>query len=319
MPSRCGSWTRKGDAIFRFLKTAGWRDDAKVVKITASCLLVCTAMAAVASAGQQKIAFLGSKDRNTMWIANLDGTKARRFPSNWSGPEVSPDGTWLAFTIVSETPETHLAATNLVTRKTTFFKDVPGRNCGGPVWSHHGDQISFGASAGGIWDLTIMKSDGTDVHSSRALGGHSSTLYSYCWGPDDASFIVQDMYYLYQFSHDGKLIKEWDIKKLTGSATMTSSSRLDLSPDARRLVFDAGFGPTESIYVLDLEKETAKPIPIAKGFFASQPQWLNDDELVCKVASEDNTKIGIYRLKTDGAGQTLVMKNAWWPSVSRLP
>ncbi len=254
-----------------------------------------------------------------MWIANLDGTKARRFPSNWSGPEVSPDGTWLAFTIVSETPETHIAATNLVTGKTTIFKDVPGRNCSGPVWSHHGDQISFSASAGGIRDLMIMKSDGADVRSSRAFRGHSSTLYSYCWGPDDASFFSQDMSYLYQFSLNGKLMKEWDIRKMTGGATMTSSSRLDLSPDTRRLVFDTANGTAYTTYVLDLEKDTAKPVPIAKGFFASQPQWLNDEELVCKVASEDNNKIGIYRLKTDGSGQTLVMKNAWWPSVSRVP
>jgi Tol biopolymer transport system component len=100
---------------------------------------------------------------------------------------------------------------------------------------------------------------------------------------------------------------------------MTSSSRLDLSPDTRRLVFDTANGTAYTTYVLDLEKDTAKPVPIAKGFFASQPQWLNDEELVCKVASEDNNKIGIYRLKTDGSGQTLVMKNAWWPSVSRVP
>jgi TolB protein len=276
-------------------------------------------MATFASAGQQKIAFLGTKDKNAMWIANLDGTKARRFPSNWSGPEVSPDGTGLAFTIVSETPETHIAATNLVTGKTTIFKDVPNRNCSGPVWSHHGDQISFSASAGGIRDLMIMKSDGTDVRSSKAFWGHGSTLYSYCWGPDDASFFSQDMSYLYQFSLNGKQMKEWDIRKLTGGATLTSSSRLDLSPDTRRLVFDTANGTAYTTYVLDLEKETAKPVPIAKGFFASQPQWLNDEELVCKIASEDNTQIGLYRLKTDGSGQTLVMKNAWWPSVSRVP
>lgn len=274
-------------------------------------------MAPVASAEQQKIAFLRSED-NEMWIANLDGTKARRFPSDWSDPSVSPDGTRLAFNIVSKTPERHIAVTDLVTGKTTIFKDIPDRNCSGLVWSHHGDQLSFSAFAGGVWDLMIMKSDGTDVRSSRAFRGRSS-IYSYCWGPDDASFFGQDMSSLYQFSLDGKLIKEWDIKKLTGGASMTSSSRLDLSPDSRRLVFDINNGRSDAVYVLDLEKATAKAVPIANGYFAGQPQWLNDDELICKVASEDNTKIGIYRLKTDGAGQTLVMKKAWWPSVSRLP
>jgi TolB protein len=287
-----------------------------VKKVTLS--FIALGCVTVALAGQQRIAFLGSEDKNTMWIANLDGTKARRFPRNWSGPSVSPDGTWLAFTIVSETPESHIAATNLVTGKTTFFKDIPDRNSSGPVWSHHGDQLSFNASGEGDWDLMIMKSDGTDVRSSRAFWGRHPT-YSYCWGPDDASFFGQDMYHLYQVSPDGKLIKEWDIKKLTGGATMTSASRLDLSPDARRLVFDTNNGRSEAIYVLDLETGTAKPVPVASGYFAGQPQWLNDDELVCKIASEDNTKIGIYRLKTDGSGQTLVIKKAWSPSVSRVP
>jgi TolB protein len=289
------------------------------VKATVPCLLVCTAFAALASAGQQKIAFLRSDD-NAIWIANLDGTNARPFPARGSNPAVSPDGTQLAFnTVNAKTAERHIAVASLATGKTTIFKDIPNEKCYGPIWSHHGDQLAFNAFGGSDWNLAIVKSNGTDFRSAKTLRGRSPAYYSFCWGADDASFFCQDTSYLYHFSLDGRLIKEWEIKKLTGGASMSSASRLDLSPDTRRLVFDIDEGAANGLCVLDLEKETARLVPVATGYFASQPQWLNDDELLCKLASADNNKIALYRLKTDGSGQTLVMKKAWLPSVSHLP
>jgi TolB protein len=251
-----------------------------------------------------------------MWIANLDGTSTRPLPNHGSNPAISPDGTQLAFNTVSNTPERHIAVANLVTGKTAIFKNIPIENCYGPVWSHHGDQIAFNAFVAGDWILVTVKSDGTDFRSAKTALRRSTTYYSFCWGADDASFFCQDLSYLYHFSLDGKLIKEWEIKKLTGGASMNSGSRLDLSQDNRRLVFDADIGRAEGVYVLDLQEETARPVPVGKGYFASQPQWLNDRELLCKVVSEDNRKISLYRLKPDGSEQILVMKEAWLPSVS---
>jgi Tol biopolymer transport system component len=289
-----------------------------VAKIIAGYVLVCTAMAALASGGQQKIAFLRSDD-NSIWIANLDGTSARAFPVDGANPAISPDGTQLAFNTVSKTPERHIAVASLVTGKTTIFKNIPSENCYGPVWSHHGDQIAFNARAADDWVLVMVKSDGTGFRAARTPLRRTTTYYSFCWGADDASFFCQDLSYLYHFSFDGKLMKEWEIKKLTGGASMNSGSRLDLSPDNRRLAFDADIGTAEGVYVLDLEEETARPVPVARGYFAAQPQWLNDRELLCKVISEDNRKIALYRLKPDGSEQVLVMKKGWLPSVSHAP
>ena len=77
-----------------------------------------------------------------------------------------------------------------------------------------------------------------------------------CWGPQDHSFFCQDLTNLYQFAVDGSLIKQCDIGKLTGGGSMSSGTRLDVSPNGRRIIFDVDLA--EESHTKELGRRAAR-------------------------------------------------------------
>ena len=288
-------------------------------------IVFCGAFSALSNAAPRKIAY---QHGGNIFVADLDGTHIRKLPADGSSPAMSPDGRQVAFnTIVASTPERHIAVWDVATGKVTIFKNLPSENCYGPVWSHHGDQLAFQIRSEGHWQLGVIKSDGTGFRYLKKSVGDERDFYSFCWAIDDSSFFCQDLMNLYQFSMDGSPIKQWKIAALIGDFFTTSGTRIDISPDNQRLALDvesnkmeAGKekeGPAAGVVIFDLEKEMATRLLVA-AHYATQPQWLNNDELICQLTAAKVVDISIYRIKADGTGQRLILKDAWFPSVSRL-
>jgi TolB protein len=177
----------------------------------------------------------------------------------------------------------------------------------------------------GDWQIGVVKSNGSDFRFLKKAGPNNNSFWSMCWAPQDHSFFCQDLTNLYQFAVDGSLIKRWDIGKLTGGGSMSSGTRLDVSPNGRRIIFDVDLaeestrknwdGAPPGIFVLDLETDSATRVS-AKGLYAFNPQFITDDEFLFSLQKENENEPSIYRMSTDGKNLKLLIKNARFPTVS---
>jgi TolB protein len=287
------------------------------------CLLVLSLATGFASESNRKIVFSRGE---SIWIANPDGTEAKKV-TRGSSPDISPDGTRIAFTTDEPDKKTgpvrHIAVVEIAAGKTTVFKEMPGDNCFGPVWSHDGRQIAFYILAEKNWQIGVVKSDGSDFHYLKKANANGLSYFSVCWSSDDKSIFCQDLEHLFRFSLDGSLIKQWDIGQLTGGSTMNSGDRIDISPNGQRLIFDVDLpqehsrtnwdGPQPAIYVLDLKTEKTTRVT-GKSDFAWDPCWLTNDELLCIIQGEHENEPSLYRTASDAWHPKLVAKHARDPS-----
>jgi len=75
-------------------------------------------------------------------------------------------------------------------------------------------------------------------------------------------------------------------------------------------------GPPPAIWTFDFSTGKATRLT-PKGYFAWDPVWVSDSEILCTVQPEKSREQSIYRLSTDGKKRALVVKNASNPTVSR--
>jgi len=289
-------------------------------------IFVCVAFSALVNAGQRKIAYSRGEK---IFVADPDGTHSKKIADgDW--PEISPDGARVAFNTEGDAknrpgPERHIAIADVASGKVTVLPNIPSDNCFRPVWSRDGNQIAFYIMSEGDWQIGVVKSNGGDFRFLKKAGPNNNSFWSMCWAPQDHSFFCQDLTNLYQFAVDGSLIKRWDIGKLTGGGSMSSGTRLDVSPNGRRIIFDVDLaeestrknwdGAPPGIFVLDLETDSATRVS-AKGIYAFDPQFITDDEFLCSIQKENETERSIYRVSMDGKNMKRLIKNGRLPSVS---
>jgi TolB protein len=288
------------------------------------CFLVLSLATGFAAESNRKIAFTRGE---SIWIANVDGSGAKKI-ARGSFPDMSPDGTRIAFNTEEPDKKTgpvrHIAAIDVATGKTTVFKDMPSDNCFGPVWSHDGRQIAFYILSEKNWQIGVVKSDGTGFHYLKKASPNGLSYWSVCWARDDKSIFCQDLEHIFRFSLDGSLIKQWDVGQLAGGSTMSSGSRLGISPNGQHLIFEVDLpeehqrtdweGPQPAIYTLDLTAEKAVRIS-GKNDFAWDPCWLTNDEFLCVIQGEHENEPSLYRTALSWH-PTLIVKHARTPSVS---
>jgi len=278
-----------------------------------------------ASCGDPHIAF---ERNNTVYIANLDGTNEKKI-ADGIFPAISPDGTRVAFNTMEKTSNTsyvrHMAVVDVATRKVDVFKDVPGDNSYYPSWTAEGKQILFTTRPHEVWDLAVVNADGTNFHVLKPGVQNEVTRYSPIWARDGQSVFCQDMTNIYRLGLDGAVLAQWKIDKIVPKGDMSGDSRIDVSPDGKRLLLSVDMGdesgrkdwdgPLPALWAFDLQSQKATRLT-PKKLFGWDGVWLDNDNVLFLSRARGEKDDTIYRMSTDGKNLKRLIKNARFPSVS---
>jgi TolB protein len=264
---------------------------------------------------------------NSIWIASLEGKDAKKIAEG-NLPEISPDGTSVAFTTdepASNSPIRHIAVYDLAAGKATVLKNIPSNNCFGPVWSPDSKSLLFSIYMDADWQIAYINKDGTGFRLVKKAEKENNAFYMPAWAADGKSFFSHDLNFIYQFSLDGSTLKKWEIHKVIDNGDMNSNSRMSVSLDGKSLIMDIDMGedherenwdgPPPAIWVLEFSKDHATRIT-PKNFFAWEPSWINEEEFLFMSHGEKEEITSIYRGSLKGTGFKLVLKNGRTPSVS---
>ena len=288
-------------------------------------LLFLVAVTAHAADAPRKLAYAKG---GTLYVASLDGTGAKKVATG-SGPDLSPDGTRLAFNTedpTGKTPERQIAIAEVATATATIVPNIPSKNCHSPVWSPDGKQLLFQIHADDDWHVGIINADGSGFHyAKRAEPGHRS-YYSVAWAPSGKGFYCQNLDTIYLLGLNGALQDQWQIARLFPTGGMSSGARLAPAPNDSALLIDVEMdedvarknwdGPPPAIWSLDLVTGRATRVT-PKGVFAWEPCWINTDTFLCLVQTEASKEPSIYRMSADGKARQALIKNARDPGVSK--
>lgn len=293
------------------------------------CYLAATslfALTAFARAGERHIAY--EKGNEAVYIANLDGTGEKKL-ADGIFPAISPDGTRVAFNTVEKNGTTyvrHIAVVDIATGKVNVFKDVPSDNAYYPTWSPDGKWIAFTLRRDEVWDLGLIKEDGTGFNVIKKGVQNETTLYSPCWGHDQQTVFCQDMTNIYQLSLDGKIRAQWKVESIVPNGSMSGDCRIDVSPDGSKLLLSIEMGeehhrkdwdgPQPALWSFDLATKKAVRIT-GKNVFAWDGCWLDSVNVLFLNQPVGEKEASIYTMSIDGKNPKRLIKNARMPSVSQ--
>jgi TolB protein len=289
-------------------------------------IFFCVALSAPSDAAQRKIAY---EYRENIFVADIDGTHRKKIAAGAS-PEISPDGTRVAFNTVADSktrpgPERHIAVADASNGRVTVLKDIPSDNCFGPVWSPDGSKLAFSIMADKEWHLGVVNADGSGFRFVKNAGLKSEAFGAPEWARDGKSIFCHDLENIYQIDLDGNVLKKWELSKILTDASMNGGDRLSISPDGKTLLMDVDCGaeherknwdgPQPAIEKFDLAGEKAVRIT-GKDDFVWEPFWLTSDEFLCIMQKENENEPSIYRISLDGKNAKLLVKHARTPSAS---
>lgn len=290
-------------------------------------LLLCGVLTVAAEDTARKLAY--EKDRK-VWVANLDGSGAKKV-STGLFPDISPDGTRVAFNTEEQTGKTswarHIAVVELASGKQVIFKDVPSENAYYPKWAPDGMHIAFTLYDGHNWHLALVNADGTGFKFIRKSKDTESTLYSPCWAPDGKSLFAQDMKNICRIGLDGATLEQWEIKKSIPNGDMSGDGRIDVSPDGQKLLLGIDMGeeahrkdwdgPLPALWTLDLASKKATRIT-PKKLFGWDGCWADNSTVLFLSQAVGDKTASLYKM-TLPAGTTSkpVAKDVRYPTVSK--
>jgi TolB protein len=278
-----------------------------------------------ASAAPTKLAF----ERNdTVWVANIDGTDAKKI-ANGASPALSPDATRLAFDTqqaIGQPAHRKIGIADLASGSVAIFNDVPSDNCLQPVWSPDGARLLFYLYINNQMRIGVVNADGTGF---RFIDKDDATHHGYwsaTWAHDGQSIYGQDMANLYQLSLEATVMKKWTIEKLIPRGGMNGNVRLNVSPDGKTLLLDVEMdekerkdwdGPPPAIWTVDFATEKVTRLT-PKTLYGWDSCWCGNDAIVfdSQTASEKNASVYRMSLGSNGKDKKLLVKDARLPSVA---
>lgn len=267
---------------------------------------------------------------DSVWIANLDGTSARKIAKG-SGPDLSPDGNRVAFNTDTSTKKEvirQIAVADLASKKVTVFKNgIPSTNCQGAIWSPDGTHILFEIFTDADWHLALVNADGSGFRYLRKAWPKGNSFWSACWAPDGRSIYAQNLDSIFQIDLDGKELNKWSIAKLFPNGGLNSETKFSLSPNGKILLMDVDMqdetanmpdwdGPPPALWIYDFATRTATRLT-PKDVLVSKPSWLNETQILFTAQEAGATQPSIYLMNVAEETKKMLIKNASNASVPR--
>lgn len=291
--------------------------------MTLRTLLLFLILVSLGYGAPTKLAF----ERNdAVWIANIDGTEAKKIAAGIC-PALSPDGTKLAFNTqqeIGQPAHRKIAVANLETGSVTVFNDLPSDNCLQPVWSPDGTKILFYLYVNNEMQIGLVNADGTGFRFVQKSEPAHHDYWSASWAHDGRSFFAQDMENLYLLGLDAGVIKKWKVEKLIPHGGMSGDVRLNASPDGKKLLLDVEMdekerkdwdGPPAAIWTMDLATEKVTRVT-SKSIYGWDSDWLGNDAIVFVSRVPGEKVSSLFRMSLTGKDRKLLMKDARLPSTA---
>lgn len=261
-----------------------------------------------------------------VYIANLDATIVRNL-ANGIFPAISPDGRSLVFTSVEMASGRLIRRLNLLevaSGASHPLGAIQSDNSYSGTWSPDGKSIAFTIRADGLWQVAIIKSDGSEFRFVNKGQPDKASLYSPCWARDGQSIFCQDMTNIYRLSLDGSVVGQWRIDRIVPNGAMGGDGRIDVSPDGHRLLVSVEMdeeydrrnwdGPVPALWSFDLVTEAAVRLT-SRNLFAWDGCWLDNANILFVSQGPNDKQPGLFR--TYGRDLKRLLNNAHHPSVSR--
>lgn len=276
-----------------------------------------------ASGAERRLAYRADGE---VWVAKLDGSEARKLGPG-SDPEISPDGTKLAYTHTDEQNQRRIAVVDVASGQRTIFTAVPGRKAYGPNWLPDSSALTFHFEDGGAWQLGWAKADGSGFRALWKATDADSALQGVAWQPDGKGFFAYDLQAIHRFDAEGKPQQKWILAKIIPKASFSAGGAISLSPDGRELLLEVDMlepnpnkedtNPPSAIW--SLEPTSGKSVRITpKGHpYHASPRWLSADEMLFSSTGSKDKKDGVLRMKFGSSERKVVVPKATYPSVSR--
>jgi TolB protein len=151
-----------------------------------------------------------------------------------------------------------------------------------PVWSPDGKWIVFNSNRDGIWEIYVMRSDGSNVQRLTYTPGKSMGVGKPAWSPDGKSILFPssqgpnstnwyNVVDIYVIDVDGS-----NLQRLTHTGDNGSPI---WSPDGKRIAFSshrsgdlAHWRDNREIYVMNVDGSNVQRLTY-NGVWDSHPQW----------------------------------------------
>ena len=275
------------------------------------------------AADPKKLAY---EQKDAVWVANIDGTGAKKI-SRGQNPDLSPDGTKLAFNTLQEDGQPahrQIAIADVATGEITILKQIPGDNCMEATWSPDGKELLFtyyiNNSQRHMGIANVNGTAFTDVQKGEAK---HRDYWAATWAADGKSIFAEDMENLYLLDLDAKVLKKWKVSTLVPHGDMSGDTRLHASADGKTLLMDIEMdekerkgwdGPPPAVWTLDLATEKVTRLT-PKALYAWDCHWLGADSILFISEEAGSETTCVYRMSLTGQGKDrkLLVKNATRP------
>jgi len=264
-----------------------------------------------------------ARDKN-VYVCSLDGTGERLVVQGGTDPEISPDGTRIAYTD-NYGEGRRIALKDLTGDKTTIFKNLPSENAYGPTWSPDGQSLLFQILSGSHWGLALITVKDASVTRVKIPGTDEEDVFSPAWSADGQTIFCQDLTDLYQVDLNGKIKARWRLSSLLPRADMNSNDRIQPAENNKFFFLDVQLdqdgpiegweGPPAAIVVVDIEAREVRQLtpPNLYGWGV----WRLNDNEVLFTGTEDGQNFSIYQIALDSGEAKKLVATGSNPSASR--